>query len=207
MKIRSEGYPFIGAAGVLLFLSMIVGGAVLRILAALPVLFVAWFFRDPERSTPADKDAVFSPADGKVIEVCDERDPVVGLSTKVAVFMSVLSVHVNRAPVTGTVVDVRYKPGTFHVASLGRKTAANERMSILIETERGMFRVDQVAGLVARRISCWVKPGERVTAGQRIGLIRFGSLLECWMPQGFVPVCERSQMVRAGESPIGRRTQ
>ena len=119
--------------------------------------------------------------------------------------MSVFNVHVNRSPVTGTVIDKRYRSGTFHMANLGKKTDANERMILYIQNEEGTYRVDQVAGLVARRISCMPEKGEKVEAGQRIGLIRFGSLLECYMPQGFEAVVSRGDKVFAGETGIGRK--
>lgn len=205
MHIRREGYPFIAAASAVFGLFFLAGGLLLRIVALVPVLFVTWFFRDPERSVPGGDGIVVSPADGEVIEVYETQEEQVGPCTKVAVFMSVFSVHVNRVPVSGTVRDVRYRPGTFRVASLGKKTEANERMVIYIETDQGVFRVDQVAGLLARRISCWLNPGDRAVQGERFGLIRFGSLLECWLPAGFAATCERGQMVRAGESVIARR--
>ncbi len=205
MNIRREGYPFIAVACAVFGLFFLAGGLLLRLIAFIPVLFVTWFFRDPERTVPQGEGIVVSPADGEVIEVYETEEERIGPCTKVAVFMSVFSVHVNRVPVSGTVMEVRYKPGAFHVASLGKKTEANERMIIYIETGQGVFRVDQVAGLVARRISCWLTPGDQAVQGERFGLIRFGSLLECWLPKGFAPACEKGQMVHAGESVIGRR--
>jgi phosphatidylserine decarboxylase len=206
MNIRKEGFPFIAIAAVMFALFSLTGRLFLRFMGFVPLLFVTWFFRDPERSVPAGEGLVVSPADGEVIEVYETEEAKVGPCTKVAVFMSVFSVHVNRAPISGTVVDVLYKPGTFHVASLGKKTEANERMITYIAKDEGIFRVDQVAGLVARRIICWLKPGDKVDQGERIGLIRFGSLLECYLPKGYNATCERGQMVHAGSSVIGRRT-
>lgn len=205
MKIRKEGFPFIAITSVMAGLLLLTGGIVLRVVGLLPVMFVTWFFRDPERILPAGEGLVVSPADGKVIEIYETQESRVGPCTKVAVFMSVFSVHVNRAPVSGTVLDVLYKPGKFLVASLGKKTEANERMVTYISTDSGIFRVDQVAGLVARRIICWLTPGRKVTQGERIGLIRFGSLLECYLPKGYTVCCEKGQMVHAGSSVIGRR--
>lgn len=205
MNIRREGYPFIAIASAVFGLFFLMGGLVVRLIGLAPVLFVAWFFRDPERSVPAGEGLVVSPADGEVIEVYETTEEKVGPCTKVAVFMSVVSVHVNRIPVSGTVLDVQYKPGTFKVASLGKKTEANERMITYIKTDNGVFRVDQVAGLIARRIICWLKPGQQVVQGDRFGLIRFGSLLEIWLPAGYKAACERGQMVQAGESVIARR--
>lgn len=206
MKIRREGFPFIAMASGLFGLFFLAGGMVLRVIGLVPVLFVTWFFRDPERTVPAGEGLVVSPADGEVIEITETEEDKVGPCTKVAVFMSIFSVHVNRAPVSGTVLDVLYKPGKFYVASLGKKTEANERMIMYINTENGVFRVDQVAGLIARRIICWLTPGSQVVQGKRIGLIRFGSLLECYLPKGYSVVCQKGQMVHAGSSVIGRRT-
>ncbi|HOJ13092.1 MAG TPA: phosphatidylserine decarboxylase [Deltaproteobacteria bacterium] len=206
MRIRREGLPFVAGAAAVLALALVFGGRAARLLAGLPVLFVTWFFRDPERVVPKGEGIVVSPADGEVIEVAETEEEIVGPCTKVAVFMNVFSVHVNRLPVSGRVRETRYRPGTFEVASLGKKTEANERMMVYIDTDHGTFRVDQVAGLVARRISCWLSPGDKAVMGERFGLIRFGSLLECWMPRGYKAVCERGQKVRAGESVIGRRS-
>jgi phosphatidylserine decarboxylase len=206
MNIRKEGFPFIAIAAALFGLVFLTGRLTLRILGLVPVLFVTWFFRDPDRTVPEGAGLVVSPADGEVIEVFETEETKVGPCTKVAVFMSIFSVHVNRAPVSGRIMEVLYKPGTFHVASLGRKTEANERMITYIGHDDGIFRVDQVAGLVARRIICWLKAGDKVIQGDKIGLIRFGSLLECYLPKGYTVTCERGQMVHAGSSVIGRRT-
>lgn len=206
MKIRREGYPFIAMASAVFGLFFLAGGLFLRVVGIVPVLFVTWFFRDPERTVPPEEGIVVSPADGTVIEVSETEEEKVGPCTKVAVFMSVFSVHVNRIPVSGTVLDVRYRPGAFKVASLGKKTEANERVITYLGTDSGVFRVDQVAGLVARRIVCWLKPGQQVLQGDRFGLIRFGSLLEIWLPRGFAAACERGRKVSAGQSVIARRT-
>ncbi len=202
MKIRREGFPFIFSSGLL---SLVLARLGLGIVGLIPVIFVTWFFRDPERKVPAGEGLVISPADGKVLDVVNTEEERVGPCTKVSIFMSVFNVHVNRSPVSGTVVGKQYKPGTFHMANLGKKTEANERMILYIENQDGVFRVDQVAGLVARRISCMPVVGDTVEAGQRIGLIRFGSLLECYMPLGFTAAVSRGQTVFAGETVIGRK--
>jgi phosphatidylserine decarboxylase len=205
MNIRKEGYPFIGIAALLFGLLYLTRNAVLRVLGLLPVMFVTWFFRDPERITPKGEGLVISPADGTILSVEETEEERLGPCTKVAIFMSVFSVHVNRSPVTGTVQEVIYKPGAFHVASLGKKTQYNERMSIYLLTGQGSFRVDQVAGLIARRIVCWLSAGQSVQQGEKIGLIRFGSLLECWLPREFSIPCERGEKVYAGQTVIGRK--
>ncbi len=202
MKIRKEGLPFIfisGLISLLLFLTR------LRIFALAPVMFVVWFFRDPERVVPAGGDTVLSPADGKIIDIAETEDEFVGKCTKVAIFMSVFNVHVNRFPVSGVVVEKRYRPGKFHMAHLGKKTEANERMMLYIKNEDGTYRVDQVAGLIARRISCFPEVGDTVTAGERMGLIRFGSLLECFMPPSMKVVVNKGDTAVAGETVLGRK--
>jgi phosphatidylserine decarboxylase len=202
VSIRREGYPFIiGAALVSLVLAMVAPFVV----AMVPVAFVTWFFRDPERSVPLGEDLVLAPADGTVLDVVAMTEEKVGPCTKVPIFMSVFSVHVNRAPVSGKVIAKRYQKGKFHVASVGKKTDANERMIIYIENQDGIYRVDQVAGLVARRILSFVEVGDTVEAGQRIGLIRFGSLLECFMPEGVHAQVSRGEKVSAGTTVIGRK--
>lgn len=205
MNIRKEGYPFIGIAAGVFGIFWLTRNTVLRILGALPVLFVTWFFRDPDRITPAGEGLVISPADGTVLSVEDTVEEKLGPCRKIAIFMSVFSVHVNRAPAAGTVREVIYRPGAFHVASVGRKTRHNERMMIYLDTPQGAFRFDQVAGLIARRIVCWLSAGQQVKQGERIGLIRFGSLVECWIPKEFTATCEKGDKVFAGQSIIGRR--
>jgi phosphatidylserine decarboxylase len=205
VTIRKEGFPFIAIAAALFGLFFLASGLVMRIIGFIPVLFVTWFFRDPDRSVPDGDGLVVSPADGTILEVIKTEETRIGQCTKVAIFMSVFSVHVNRAPISGIVLEVIYKPGAFHVASLGKKTEANERMIIYITAENSLFRVDQVAGLVARRIICWLTAGSKGEQGGKIGLIRFGSLLECYLPKGYIATCEQGQKVHAGSSVIGRR--
>ncbi|MCK9262327.1 MAG: phosphatidylserine decarboxylase family protein [Deltaproteobacteria bacterium] len=204
MKIRREGFPFIFGSGLL---SLVLARLGLGIVGLIPVAFVTWFFRDPEREVPAGEGLVISPADGTVLDVVNTDEEQVGPCTKISIFMSVFNVHVNRSPVSGTVVGKHYRSGTFHMANLGKKTEANERMILYIENQDGVFRVDQVAGLVARRISCMPEEGDKVEAGQRIGLIRFGSLLECYMPVGYTVAVSRGQTVFAGETVIGGKKE
>lgn len=200
--IRKEGHPFIAiSALVSLFL---VFAARLRVIGLVPVVFVTWFFRDPQRDIPEGDDLVLSPADGTVSDISEVDDEHIGTCTKVSVFMSVFNVHVNRASVSGTVMKKSYRPGKFHMANIGKKTEENERMIHYIKNQDGVFRIDQVAGLIARRISFWPKEEASVDAGQRIGLIRFGSLLECYMPKNVNIAVNKGDTVYAGESVIGR---
>lgn len=201
MGIRKEGLPFIVISAVL---SLLLYLTPVRLLGLLPVAFVTWFFRDPDRIVPEGDDLVISPADGTVLDIAACEEEQVGSCTKVSIFMSVFSVHVNRSPVRGTVIDKRYCPGKFHMANMGKKTPDNERMILYIRNEAGVFRVDQVAGMVARRISCWPEPGDALEAGQKIGLIRFGSLLECYLPDGVEVMVKKGEKTFAGQTVLGR---
>ncbi len=167
-----------------------------------------YFFRDPERVTPARPGLVISPADG-VVSLIEPAVPPAELGmadtplTRVSVFMSVFNCHVNRSPVAGEVVAVAYRPGKFFNASLDKASVDNERNGLRIRMADGRdLAVVQIAGLVARRIVCFVKPGDRLGRGERFGLIRFGSRLDVYLPQGVVPLVEIGQTMVAGESVI-----
>lgn len=205
MIIRKEGLPFIAAGAV-------VGGLVrrvfhhplLRLLGWAPAAFCAWFFRDPQRQTPSGDDLVICPADGKVAAVRDFDDEKIGPCKRVSIFMSVFNVHVNRAPLSGKVVSKHHKSGEFHMANLLQKTELNERVVLYMETAHGLIRVDQVAGMIARRIACWSEPGKELSAGERFGLIRFGSMVECYLPPEMDVLVRTGDRVTAGETVIAR---
>ncbi|MFV0244743.1 MAG: phosphatidylserine decarboxylase [Qingshengfaniella sp.] len=171
-----------------------------------------YFFRDPPRATPHRPGLILSPADG-VVSLIEQAVPPAELGlpdtplTRVSVFMSVFNCHVNRAPVPGRVSAVAYRPGKFFNASLDKASADNERNSLAIEMEDGRhLAVVQIAGLVARRILCFVKPGEMLEAGERFGLIRFGSRLDVYLPAGTPPLVALGQTMVAGETVIADLT-
>ena len=167
------------------------------------------FFRDPERVGPEDAEAVASPADGKVIKVTRELDPVSGeMRQVIAIFMNVFNVHVNRMPVSGKVELIRYIPGKFVNASFDKASTDNER-SILVVTGKGnqRFTVVQIAGLIARRIVCWAEPGDKLKRGERFGMIKFGSRVDLYMPDGYVPTVSVGQKVVAGETALASKRQ
>ncbi len=201
MLIRKEGIPYIGVST---FFSYLISRTRLGYIGWVPALFTTYFFRDPERHIPDGDRLIISPADGKVLNISETNEERVGPCSKVSIFMSIFNVHVNRAMVDGEVVGKHYRPGEFHLAFVGKKTDANERMILYVENDAGIFRVDQVAGLVARRIVCWPEIGDRLYSGQRIGLIHFGSLLECYIPSGAVISVRKGDRVRAGQSLLGR---
>lgn len=204
--IVREGFPFIIGFGALaLALSwMGLGGLAAAFFAV--TLFVAFFFRNPERTVPTEKGILVSPADGRVLNV--EEVQVDGLLTgrfrKISIFMNVFNVHVNRAPCSGRVERVEYYSGKFLSADLDKASADNEKNTLLIRTEEGKaFLTIQIAGLIARRIVCWVGEGVDVVRGQRFGLICFGSRLEVVLPLESKILVRAGQTVRAGETPLG----
>ena len=158
--------------------------------------FVLYFFRDPERLAPADSAAVVSPADGRVLEVVDEPfDSRPG--RRVSIFLSIWDVHVNRAPLAGRIAKVEYRPGRFYAALRARASAENEQNVIHLETRRGEIVFKQIAGWIARRVLCWKSEGDAVALGERVGMIRFGSRVDLWLP------AEAEIMVRPGEHVKG----
>ena len=169
-------------------------------------LFVIYFFRDPERVIPPGQKAVLSPADGRVVQVqpCVEERFLKGPAIKVSVFMSVFNVHVNRNPLTGRIVDSAYARGNFLRADLNQASESNEQNALLVETVEGVrLLVVQIAGLIARRIVCWVKKGDTVERGQRFGLIRFGSRLDIYLPENTALQVQLGQKALAGETILG----
>lgn len=200
LPFAREGWPFVAA-----FAAFALGFLLLHWRAAAWValglaLFVAWFFRDPERAVPADGDAIVSPADGRVIEVT----PQAGGGTKVSIFLSIFDVHVNRAPVAGEVTAVRHQPGRFMAAWKSEASADNAMTSVTVATPRGEVRFVQITGLVARRIVCRLRPGDRVARGERYGLIRFGSRMDVFLPAAAEPVVALRDRVRGGADVIAR---
>ena len=173
---------------------------------SLLTLFVIYFFRDPERSIPPEEKAILSPADGQVIQVehCVEERFLKGPTIKISVFMSLFSVHVNRIPLTGRIADSSYFSGKFFSANLDKASSANEQNALLLETLDGMrVLLVQIAGLIARRIVCWVDKGDRVVRGQRFGLIRFGSRLDIYLPPNIRVQAQPGQKAYGGQTILG----
>ncbi|GAB4186773.1 MAG: phosphatidylserine decarboxylase [Thalassobaculales bacterium] len=207
VPIHREGWPFVGAFA----LAALVLGLIASPLGWIGAILTAWcayFFRDPPRVTPSRAGLVISPADG-VVQSIGPAVPPPELElgedrlTRISVFMNVFDVHINRAPVDGTVERIAYRPGRFLNASLDKASEDNERLSLLIETAEGKsFGVVQIAGLVARRIIRWVEVGEALEAGQRFGMIRFGSRVDVYLPEGAVPLAVVGQRAVAGETVL-----
>jgi phosphatidylserine decarboxylase len=166
-------------------------------------LFVLFFFRDPERTPPADQDTIVSPADGRVMEVVEEsRDGKPG--RRISVFLSIFDVHVNRSPVAGRITAIEYRSGKFYAAMRGRASAENEQNAFYVQSERGEVVFKQIAGWVARRIVCWKSPGDSLIRGERVGMIRFGSRMDIWLPERVEIVVRPGQHVAGGTSTLAR---
>jgi phosphatidylserine decarboxylase len=211
VRIAPEGVPFVvGGVAVLAALVFVASwldapGWVALPLAWLPV--AAWipvFFRDPSRSGPRGERLVLAPADGRVVSIAEmhDVDAMPGPALRIAIFMNVFNVHVNRNPVDGIVVRRAYRPGKFFNASLDKASVANEQMSLGIATPRGPVLVRQIAGLIARRIVTDPNEGERVRQGERLGLIRFGSRVDTFVPPGAVARVTVGDRTRAGVTII-----
>ena len=169
-------------------------------------LFTVWFFRNPERKTPTGEKLVISPADGKVIIIEDIHDHELmsGPLRKVSIFMNVFNVHVNRVPCAGRIETIRYYSGKFMSANLDKASSDNERNGLIIRMDDGRaIGMIQIAGLVARRIVCWVNEGMMLKKGERVGLIRFGSRVDVLLPSDTTLLVKPGDHVRAGETPIG----
>jgi phosphatidylserine decarboxylase len=202
--IHPEGYPFIGAfalASLILFWIW----TPLGWLGTLLTLWCAYFFRDPVRVTPVAERLVVSPADGRVSLVTNAVPPAqLALGDeplpRVSIFMSVFDCHVNRSPIAGRIERIVYTAGKFLNADLDKASEDNERNSLVISTAQGRIGVIQIAGLVARRIVSFVREGQTIGAGERFGLIRFGSRLDVFLPEGTKPLVSEGQIAVAGET-------
>jgi phosphatidylserine decarboxylase len=182
--LAREGWPYIGASVVAAILVAVFFGFAWSLPFWLIAIFIIQFFRDPPREIPAQPNAVLSPADGRVVRVQKTVDPYTQAeSLLVSVFMNVFNVHSNRSPVDGTIERVDYQAGTFINADLDKASTENERNALVVKLPDGQrISVVQVAGLIARRILCYVKPGEVLARGQRYGFIRFGSRVDVYLP-------------------------
>jgi phosphatidylserine decarboxylase len=206
VPIHPEGYIFIAIfAVVALLLNWI--WTPLGWIGAFATAWCAYFFRDPPRLTPLDDTLIVAPADGIVSSVgFFVPPPELGLGDqpmqRISVFMSVFDCHVNRAPISGRISKIAYKPGLFVNADLDKASEDNERNGLVIESAAGLFGIVQIAGLIARRIVCFTRVGDHLAAGDRFGLIRFGSRVDVYMPAGMRPLVSPGCKAIAGETVI-----
>ncbi len=193
------GLPLLVLGGVAILTHWIVIGIVLVCLAA----FVFYFFRDPERVIPGEPGAVVSPADGRVVVVTDE-DYAGRPGKRISIFLAIWNVHVNRSPAAGTILKMDYRPGKFLAAMMARASAENEQNVISLSTASGEMVFKQIAGLIARRVVCWKKPGDVIGRGERIGLVRFGSRVDLWVSDDAEILVALGDHVKGGSSVLAR---
>ena len=207
--IAREGWPFLGAAVAAAVLVAWLAGVWWSLPLWVAALFVLQFFRDPPRKVPDDPAAVVSPADGRIVAVEKARDPWLERDAlKISVFMNVFNVHSNRAPVDGEVKQVWYHAGRFINAALDKASLENERNAVWLRTRSGRdVTCVQVAGLIARRILCYVGAGAALSRGERFGFIRFGSRVDVYLPTDAQPVAAIGDKVYAAESVLARLAQ
>lgn len=205
IPVAMEGVPFIGifSMATLIFAVLDLPAPSLVMFAC--GLFCLYFFRDPERVTPIGKDVVVSPADGRVIEITSGSEGAIHSqdTLRISIFMNVFNVHVNRSPITGEVMAIRYNEGAFLSADKYKALIENEKNALHLRDETGFeMTVTQVAGLIARRIVCWAEVGDTLKGGQRFGLIRFGSRLDVYLPKDVKVQVKKGQKVWAGQTVL-----
>ena len=212
MSFAREGLPFIGIATVIAALSFVVAlwqrswpGWLLAVLLTIVALWVAYFFRDPERIGDRGEKLVIAPADGKVVQIAEVDEPnfMKGRALRVSIFMNVFNVHVNRYPIDGMVEYVHYNPGKFLNAAADKASLENEQSTVGIESGPHKVLVRQIAGLIARRIVTYSKVGDKAEQGERFGIIRFGSRVDVFMPVGTTVNVKLGQLTSAGVTVVG----
>ena len=204
IPLAKEGYVFfvpVGLIGLALAaLSLYWAAGVFFLL----FLFIVNFFRDPNRIVPQEKNAIISPADGKVVEIVKENDPFMNQpSTRVSIFLNVFDVHVNRVPISGRIEKLTYNKGKFLNAASPKASLDNEQTALLIDNGQHKVVVKQIAGLIARRIVCWAKVGDEYKSGERFGLIRFGSRADLFIPESTRLTVSLGDRVAGGADIIG----
>ncbi len=200
--IAREGWPFLAIAAAVAAALCLAGWWILAAVALLALAFIVQFFRDPPRRVPTERNAVLSPADGRIVKVEAARDPFLDRDAlKISVFMNVFNVHSNRSPVDGKVVGAWYHKGSFLNAAVDKASLENERNALHLRTAEGQdVTCVQIAGLIARRILCYVKPGDGLARGQRYGFIRFGSRVDVYLAPSARPRVAVGDKVLATET-------
>jgi phosphatidylserine decarboxylase len=204
-QFAKEGYPFILFFSALTILSAFFRIHWLTAVFLILTLFMFYFFRDPDRVSAPDRNAFYSPADGEIIVIAEaEEDEMLHTrAIKISIFMSPLNVHVNRVPCDGVVKEVKRYPGKFLSAFKDEASRANEHITMLLESSHGNIVIKQIAGYVARRAVCRVKPGDRLAQGQRYGIIKFSSRLDVFLPLNTTVKVKLGEKVKAGETVLG----
>jgi phosphatidylserine decarboxylase len=205
IPVSMEGVPFAGLLALASIVFAILNWPTAAVASLAATAFVLYFFRDPERVAPNGDGFVVSPADGRVIEIkAASEGSLQGPEViRISIFMNIFNVHVNRAPISGSVARIEYKEGRFWSADKKRAVAENERNALLLVSDNGFeCTVVQVAGLIARRIVCWAEEGDFLKMGERFGLIRFGSRLDVYLPKETPVLVRHGQRVLAGQTVL-----
>lgn len=203
LPVAREGWPFVVPPLAASCILALMGWRPAAAVAAVPGLLALGFFRDPERTPPASPGSVLAPADGRVMGVAAVEDPFVGPALRLSIFLSPLDVHVNRAPIAGVVRSVEYVAGRFLAAYRPEASEQNERCTVALEGDGMRVAVRQISGVLARRIVCRVRPGDTLVAGERYGLIRFGSRTDLIVPRELDVRVRVGDRARGGESIMG----
>lgn len=204
--IAKEGYIFIGIGALATALSAVFLAQGVTVFLGLLTFFCLWFFRDPKRKVPQGEGLVVSPADGKVVDISSVQEDrfLHKPAIKVSIFLDVFNVHINRMPTAGKIVDIFYNKGRFFAASVPKASLENEQNAVLLETPSGKRIVCiQIAGLIARRIVCWIKKEDHLDRGERFGLIRFGSRVDIFLPPETEIRIAVGEKVKGGETIVG----
>ena len=202
--IAREGYPYILTPLIVALFLFIFWSPIPASILLLVSGSMGFFFRDPYRSIPGEAKAVVSPADGRVIKVAPLTTPEGEKRVLVSIFLSLFDAHINRAPIKGKIVKVHHQPGRFHPAFKEKASRVNERNIIIISNQKTSITLHQIAGILARRAVLWKKEGDSLLKGERIGMIRFGSRVDLWLPEDVKIEVRPGQKVKAGISIIGR---
>jgi phosphatidylserine decarboxylase len=203
--IAKEGWPYLALVGFITLLVQYLGGSAWSWPLWIIFIFVLQFFRDPQRIPAMGRDLVLSPADGRIVVVAKATDPYAGREAlKISVFMNVFNVHSNRSSVNGLVKEIQYFPGKFVNADLDKASTENERNAVVIDANGQIVTLVQVAGLIARRILCYIHVGDRLKAGERYGFIRFGSRVDVYLPLTAEPLVSVGDKVFATNTALAR---
>ena len=204
IPIASDGYRFIIPLAILTTVLILISQPVWAGISGLGLLFVLNFFRDPSRAIPSEKNVIVSPADGKVVEIVEEKDALLGEPfRRISIFLNIFNVHVQRTPIAGRIEKVHYNKGKFLNAANHKASLDNEQNAVIIQGDSQKILVKQIAGLIARRIVCWAKEGDNYSLGQRFGLIRFGSRVDIFLPLDANVKVSVGDHVSGGTSVIG----
>jgi len=202
--MAKEGFPFIALFLIPALVFIALGWWIPAALSLLLTAFMAFFFRDPRRDCPVDSRIVVSPADGRVVMAVAVDESAKNSPTQISIFLSPMDVHINRSPIAGEIIDIVYKPGAFHVASLDIASVENEQNVVTVRGENLTIVFRQIAGVLARRIVLWKKTGDRITMGERIGLMKFSSRMDVILPAEVEVMVRKGDRVIGGVSVLGR---